>query len=113
MSGRIMQVQTPKVKKVKDSNPKTSSKLLQALKAIIYNQGGTVSYVFVEKRTIFTDEAPLGTEVERKSFTMAPISMQIFHEERKGKFIRRSPQEVVEIFQDTCNDLGATYFIIN
>lgn len=84
--------------------------LLKALKNVYFNQGGTVSYIFVHERTIFTDKYPLGKTIKLRSSTVAPINTAMFIKENGSK---RSPQEVLEVFQTTKDDMGASYFIIN
>lgn len=100
-------------KKEKHSILNSSTRLLKALQEIHYNQGGTVSYVFVEERLEFSDTHPLGKTVKKKSTLSAPVNPQVFFEENKGKLSRRSPQDVIGVFQDSCDDMGATYFVLS
>jgi hypothetical protein len=99
--------------KEKYSIQNPSPRLLKTLQTIHKNQGGTVTYVFIQERIKFTKQSPLGITVKHKSSTSAPISPLVFQKEVKGKLVRRSPQEVLDVFQDTANDIGASYFIIS
>lgn len=98
-------------KKYSIFNP--SPRLLQTLKKISMNQGGTVSYVFVEERIRFTKKHPKGETYKVKSSTSSPINPESFYKEVRGKLYRRSPQEMLELFEDIRHDLGASYFVIN
>ncbi len=102
-----------KGKEKKHSILNPSSKLLHALKKIYLERTGTVSYVFIQEKTIFTDSHPLGMVVESKSITMAPINPIVFEKETKGKIGMKSIQEILDVFQGTCDDLGADYFIVS
>jgi len=97
----------------KNSTPKLSSKLLKALQEIRYNLGGVVSYVFVEERIKFTGEHPKGILYGRESTLSMPINEAMFQKEIKGKLHKRTLEEIVEVFETTKDDLGATYFIIS
>jgi len=106
-----------KKKKVKKKysifNP--SPKLLKTLKSMYENLGGTVTYVFCEEKLDFSDpEFPLGKVVIEKSSLSANINKHVFFEEvRGGKLVKRTPQEIIHVFETTRHDLGATYFIIS
>ena len=77
------------------------------------NGGGTVSYVFVEERIEFTNKHPKGKIVKRKSSTSMPINKACFTKEVKRKLYKRTRQELLELFDATAQDLGATYFIVS
>ena len=101
-----------KVLKPKYSKPETSPKLLQVLKEIQNNNGGSVSYVFVQDRIKFSKEFPLGEIVQQKSTLYCTINPEIFYKMVEGKKIRKSPQEIIQIFEDTKSDNGASYYVI-
>ena len=98
----------------KDSTHKSSSaKLLQILQRIFNDIGGTVSYVFLEERIRFNEENPNGEKYFTKSIRHSPINHQVFYKVEHGKTSRRSPSEVIQIFEDTKNDIGASYYVID
>ena len=77
------------------------------------NQGGSISYVFVEERIEFTKKFPKGRTIKLKSTTSAPINSAVFYKEVRGKVSRRTQQEILQVFEDTREDLGAAYFVIS
>lgn len=98
----------------KDSTHKSSSaKLLQILQRIFNGIGGTISYVFLEERIRFTKEYPNGEKYFRKSIRHSPINHEVFYKVENGKTTRRSPSEVIEVFETTKNDIGASYYVID
>ena len=106
-----------KVIKPKHSKPETSPKLLQVLKEIQDNDGGTVSYIFIRDRVkiqkgelIGKDYEPI--EYQEKSTLHCTINPEIFFKMIEGKKMRRSSQEIIQIFEDTKSDNGASYYII-
>lgn len=98
--------------KPKKSKLRLSPEMLQSLKNIYINSVGTISYVFVTIRVKFTKEYPEGILFESKSFLNTKINSDIFFDEIKGKKIRRTPEQVIQIFEDTKHDLGADYYIL-
>jgi len=101
-----------KVIKPKISKFDSSSKLLKALETIRENNGGTISYVFVRERIKFSKENPLGEIVQEKSTLYSAINPEVLYKMMDGRRVRRSPQEVIQIFDDTKWDNGASYYII-
>lgn len=95
------------VKKAKKN--KANEKVYKILSHIDDGIGGIVAYFFVsEKYNKETDEME-----EEKSTLHTKLSPHIFTKEIHGKEYRRSYAEVVQILQDTCNDIGATYYRID
>lgn len=95
----------------KKSKTTLSPGLLQALKKIYLMNGGTITYVFTEERIDFTNpKYPNGENIENKTHLTSPINSCILYNENGSK---KSPQDIVLLFEDTKNDLGASYFIIN
>lgn len=88
---------------------KTNEKLFKILSNISNGIGGTVSYYFIEEKiNRETQEIE-----EHRSVLHTNINSQIFSKEMNGRIYKRSYAEILEVLQDTCNDLGATYFRIN
>lgn len=102
-----------KGKRVNNSNSNPSSKLLKTLETILKDEDGRVNYVFVEEKTIFDKESPEGREVRLKSSIGAPINKEVFKKEVRGKLIKRTYQEILQVFEDTTEDLGADYFVVS
>ena len=100
--------ETNKGRKVKKSSFIPSPKLLQVLKNIYSSQNGTVTYVFKEERI-----GPKGKEIVVRSSLSASINPQILFGEFKGKPFKRSPQDILEVFETTAHDLGADHFILS
>ena len=98
------------VKKLNNSKPITSPKLLKALEKI--KDGGTIAYVFLTDRVKFSKEFPEGEVYQKKSILYSNVNSEIFFKMVDGRRIRRSPQEVLQIFDDTKWDNGASYYII-
>lgn len=89
-----------------------SPEILKSLKEVEI-VGGTVTYVFLSERVgPSTHDNPTGT-YHTKSVTKAAINPEIFYKIIEGKKIRRSPYEILQVFEDTKWDLGASEFIIN
>lgn len=102
------------VKKKKEPNKSKfnfSPKLLKVLHGIQEN-GGTVTYVFIEERISFKED-PLGVVFNKKSNLVAPINPDSFFKDSNGRVIRKSIPEIMEMFEDTRDDMGASYFIIS
>ena len=77
------------------------------------NQSGTVSYIFVTERIEFPTTHPKGKVVKMKSTISAPINTACFYKEIRGKRYKRSLQELLQLFDDTAWDMGASYFIVS
>ena len=103
----------------KNSRETTSPKLLQALSKMFANDGGTVSYIFIEERlqkTPFVNEQTglldyTMTPIQKKSTLYRKIGGQALKGEKPGTF--KSHAELFEMFNTNKNDLGASYFIID
>ncbi len=108
-----MQKKSNKRVKRKYSTFNPSPKLLKTLKNIFAMNGGTVSYVFCEERITFEDEKfPNGKYITVKTSLSCPINPKILYKEVRGILMKRTPQEILKVFEDTKHDLGASYFII-
>lgn len=80
----------------------------------IFNDiGGTISYIFLEERIRFTKEHPDGEKYFKKSIRHSPINNEVFYKVENGKTSRRSPSEVIQIFENIKNDIGAAYYVID
>ena len=82
---------------------------LEGLKKVMLNMGGTVTYYFETERIIFTTDEPDGETVISTSILQSSINSQCFLGER-GK---KTPQQLLQMFQDIAWDLGATRFELN
>jgi len=100
---------------VNDSSYKSSPKLLQTLQNILGNNngGGTISYVFLTERYIFNKEFSNGKKYFHKSIRHSPINREVLFKADKEKLVRRTLPEIIQIFEDTKDDIGAKYYIIN
>lgn len=87
--------------------------VLKVLQKFSKDNTGTISYIFLEERIIFTPENPEGIIVQTKSTLHSDINNAVFMKYDNGKEYRRSSEEVYQVFEDTRHDLGADYFIIN
>lgn len=113
-----MSLDINKRKTAKKSNSQPSTKLLQALKKIMSNGGGSVSYIFVSnryKRKNFVDKKGHMDFVlepeEIRAMQHVIISPQALEGNKPGTL--KSPQDLIEMFQTTKWDLGADYFILD
>ena len=103
----------------KNSKETTSPKLLQALQKMFNNDGGTVSFVFLEdrlqKRTFVNEKTGLldytMEPVQKQSTLYRTIGVEALKGEKPGTF--KSHAELFEMFNTNKNDLGASYFIID
>ena len=103
----------------KNSRETTSPKLLQALSKMFANDGGTVSYIFIEERlqkTPFVNEQTglldyTMTPIQKKSTLYRKIGTQALKGEKPGSL--KSLAELYDMFNTTKNDLGASYFIVD
>jgi GTP cyclohydrolase II len=93
-------------KKAGVNKKNTNEKLQNILSNISNGIGGTVVYFFLEDRFDKITDEP----IQKKSVLHTTINPNIFKKEIKGKQYKRSYEEVLQILQDTCNDIGATYF---
>jgi len=100
---------------VNNSNYKSSPKLLQTLQNTLNsnNEGGTISYVFLTERYIFNKEFPNGKKHFSKFIRHSPINREILYKSEKEKLIKRTLPEILQIFENTKDDIGAKYYIIN
>ena len=83
------------------------------MQRIFNDTGGTVSYVFLKERIRFNEKFPQGEKYFTKSIIHSPINHQVFYKVEHDKTSKRSPSEVIQIFEDTKNDIGASYYIID
>lgn len=96
----------------KNSSDKSSNaKVLQALQKVA-TLGGTITYFFLEDRIRFTEEHPEGEAYQRKTSLHADINQEVFYTLDHGKKRKRTPAEVLQVFEDTCWDKGAAYYLI-
>lgn len=79
----------------------------------MFNQSGTISYIFVTERIEFPSTHPKGKVVRIKTTTSSPINPHCFYKEIRGKRYKRSLQELLQLFDDTAHDMGASYFIVS
>lgn len=95
------------------NNSMSEQKIEQVLQKIKQGTGGTVSYVFISERVVFTKDKPDGETIQVKSFLHSNINPQVFFKLEGNKTVRRSMAEVIEVFETTMIDLGAREFIID
>ena len=103
----------------KNSKETTSPKLLKALQKMFNNDGGTVSFVFLEdrlqKRTFVNEKTGLldytMEPVQKQSTLYRTIGIEALRGENTGSF--KSHAELFVMFNTNKNDLGASYFIID
>lgn len=88
------------------------AKVLKILQKLYNGDGGTISYVFFTERIRFTKENPLGEIYRIKSTQHSDINSNVFYKLENNRVVRRSFEEVLQVFEDTKDDLGASYFII-
>lgn len=100
--------------KRKHSTFNPSPELLQTLKDIFNKRYGTVTYVFCTPRVDLSNRKkyPEGRVYTHESKICAPINPASFYKDIKGKVIPKTPQEFLQMFKDTKEDLCATYFVI-
>lgn len=89
---------------VKHSSRGISSGLLKALQKLSNNKSGSISYVFVDSRVENIHSEKI---VEKK--VQSILHNQISEAAIEGKTL----QQLLEMFQTTKNDLGASHFIID
>ena len=102
------------------SKPKPTLKsnnqgLFATLRQVRESDNGVITYHFEEKKS-FKDykgdpsNKPVVTEETGKTWSVSqPINKQVFFDQ-KGK--TRDLEEVVQLFKDTAEDIGAKYFTI-
>ena len=74
--------------------------------------GGSISYITLTERIRFTKEHPNGEIYHNKSVLYSNINPEVFFKVENNRRMRRSPQEVLEVFESIKIDLGASYYII-
>ena len=112
----------PKRTFVKNSSKGSSPRLLQALKKLHSNGGGSVSYVFVTER--FERKNFINKKGE-KDFFLEPVQIKstLHCSIRPEALISNNPkvkpgtfktlEELIEMFHSIKCDLGADYFIVD
>lgn len=103
---------TPYNKGRNKSTSTLSPVILKSLQNIFRGEPGSVTYVFQHPRIKFTEEEPKGVQYNELSMLNTKIQPSIIMKESRGKLYKRTAQEVLEVFEDTKNDLGAAYFIL-
>lgn len=98
------QNQSPKLNNSKSKEQKIES----TLSKIRNGAGGAVSYVFVSERY---DKD--GNVIYNKSFLHSSINPEVFFKLENNKKVKRTIQEVIEVFEAIKVDLGATEYIID
>jgi hypothetical protein len=77
-----------------------SPKLINTLKDMLETEDGTISYHFVRHEN-----------GERKvSSTYNELNRQCFFNDKERR--KKTPLELLELFQDLANDRGASYFVV-
>lgn len=105
----------------KNSKVVPSSKLLQALQKLLRNEGGSVSYVFVTERL---SRKNFTNKQGEKDFTMEPSEVRstlhnniskeaLMSNDPKRYGSLKTEEELLEMFQSTKVDLGASYFVLD
>jgi hypothetical protein len=105
-----LELKRKRIEKPKFSKPTVSPKLLHALEKV--KDGGSISYIFLTERTRFSKEFPLGETYQHKSVLHCAIKPEMFYKMVDGKKVRRSMAEILQVFDDTKWDNGASYYII-
>ena len=112
----------PKRTFVKNSSKGSSPRLLQALKKLHSNGGGSVSYVFVTERF---ERKNFINKQGKKDFFLEPIQVKstlhcsigpealISNNPKVKPGTPKTYEELVEMFHSTKWDLGADYFIVD
>ena len=112
----------PKRTFVKDSSKGSSPRLLQALKKLHSNGGGSVSYVFVTER--FERKNFINKKGE-KDFFLEPVQIKstlhcsvgpealISNNPKVKPGTPKTLEELIEMFHSIKWDLGADYFIVD
>ena len=112
----------PKRSVAKQSNNTSSPRLLQALKKLHSNGGGSVSYVFVTERFVRKNFI---NKQSKKDFFLEPIQVKsilhcsigpealISNNPKVKPGTPKTYEELVEMFHSTKWDLGADYFIVD
>lgn len=101
-------------KKPNKSKFMPSQEQLNALEAIDVTVGSTITYVFETPRIKYNKEYPDGLEYMHKSRMVAAISPSaLVSVGSNGRKLKRNSTEVIRMFEDTREDIGAAYFTIN
>lgn len=97
--------------KPKNSKLTTSPKLLKTLNKV-ERMGGSVSYITLTERIKFTKEHPNGEVYHTKSVLHSDVNPEVFFKFENNRRIRRTPQEILAVFESIKIDLGASYYIL-
>ena len=95
-----------------NSTSKLSPVILKSLQNIFNGEPGSVTYVFQHPRIKFTKEEPKGVQYNELSMLHTSVQPSVIMKEIRGRLHRRTMQDVLEVFDDTKEDLGAAYFIL-
>lgn len=85
------------------------TKQIENLAKIQKGTGGSVVYVFVEKRLKLNKDTGEQEEYNKLARQQLPIKNDIF---LRSNGTKRSLEEVYKVFEDTKRDLGASYFYV-
>ena len=77
---------------------------LKNLQKAKFGNGGTVTYQFVTKRIIFTEDSPNGEEVSEVSVLKQPLQDIVLY--------KRGVAEIYSLLEGVCWDLKANYFTV-
>ena len=111
----------PKRSVAKQSNNTSSPRLLQALKKLHSNGGGSVSYVFITERF---ERKNFTNKLGEKDFFLEPIQIKstvhsnisresLFSNNPKRYGELKSAEELLDMFHSIKWDLGASYFVLD
>lgn len=91
---------------VKKSSGGQSKELLKTLQKIIVEQTGTVSYYFVDERmeNIHSNDIKKMTQREEKAILHVNLTKQAIE--------KKTPNDLIHMFETTKSDLGAKYFVV-
>jgi hypothetical protein len=91
--------------------------VLEILEKIKENGNGTVSYVFNTERLIDIHAKPgnkdFGATRNHTYMINAPINKEVFLSEKSTTVYNKKLTEVLNVFKDTCWDMGASYFVLS
>lgn len=77
---------------------------LKNLQKAKFGNGGTVTYHFVTKRLVFTEDSPNGEEIAHVSTLKQPIQDIVLY--------KRGITEIYSLLEGVCWDLRGAYFTI-
>ena len=111
----------PKRSTAKHSSSASSPRLLQALKKLHSNGGGSVSYVFITERF---ERKNFTNKLGEKDFFLEPIQIKstvhsnisresLFSNNPKRYGELKSAEELLDMFHSIKWDLGASYFVLD